>query len=260
MFFEKDMLSFNILDVLQLKQRDVDMFNSGRNFNALSFRHRADTILKTEKNEYRMQDNFVCYVPARLDYSRTARMDELIVIHFDTINYHTRSIEYFMPKNPAPFMALFRQILDCWNKKESGYKYKCSAILYEIFAECYVQNEKQQTQSSKIRRSVDHILKNYKNSDLSIKEVAEQSFMSEVYFRRLFKAEYGISPQKYIINLRIQHAAGLISTGYYSLKEVADMSGYRDYKYFSVEFKKSTGVSPSEYLYNYAEKADTVYP
>ena len=75
--------------------------------------------------------------------------------------------------------------------------------------------------------------------------------MSEVYFRKLFKEEFGISPQKYIIDLRLQNAAGLISTGYYSLKEVAYMSGYTDYKYFSVEFKKNMGVSPSEYLYNY---------
>ena len=75
--------------------------------------------------------------------------------------------------------------------------------------------------------------------------------MSEVYFRKLFKKEYGISPQKYIIQLRIQNAVGLISTGYYSLKEIAYMSGYNDCKYFSVEFKKAMGVSPSEYLYNY---------
>ena len=75
--------------------------------------------------------------------------------------------------------------------------------------------------------------------------------MSEVYFRRLFKAEFGISPQKYIINLRMQNAVGLISTGYYSLQEVAYMSGYKDYKYFSVEFKRLMGVSPSGYEYNY---------
>ena len=86
---------------------------------------------------------------------------------------------------------------------------------------------------------------------VSIKELADRSFMSEVSFRKLFKKKYGVSPQRFIINLRMQNAAGLISTGYYSLKEVALMSGYEDYKYFSVEFKKTTGVSPSKYLYNY---------
>ena len=251
MFFEKELISFNILDILALKQQDVNMFNSGRNFNALSFRFHSDALLKTATNEYRMGDNFVCYVPARLDYNRISKSDELIVIHFDTTNYNTRNIECFVSQNPIVLSNLFRKILDCWNKKELGYRYQCSAILCEIFAECYVQNFVLKTKSSKIQNSVEYILANYKNSNLSIREIADKSFMSEVYFRKLFKEEYGISPQKYIINLRIQNAVGLISAGYYSLKEVAYMSGYNDYKYFSVEFKKNIGVSPSEYLYNY---------
>ena len=124
-------------------------------------------------------------------------------------------------------------------------------MLYEILAECHAQNFVPDTTNSIIRNSVDYLLKNYKKSKLSIKKIAEQSSISEVYFRKLFKKEYGTSPQKYIMRLRIQNAMGLISTGYYSLKEVAYMSGYTDYKYFSSEFKKSNGISPSQYLYNY---------
>lgn len=250
MFFEKETISFDILDVLEIKQKNVTTFNKGRNFDALSFRFSSDTLLKTEKNEYRMKDNFVSYVPARLDYSRYSEVEELIAIHFNTTNYITKNIECFLPKDPSRFSELFKKILECWNKKELGYKYKCSAILCEIFGECYAENYVSATQSSKIQGAVDYLMKNYKKSDLTIKELAERSFMSEVYFRRLFKNEYGVSPQKYIINLRMQNAVGLISTGYYSLKEVAFMSGYSDYKYFSVEFKKNIGVSPSEYLYN----------
>ena len=251
MFFEKEILSFHILDVLEIKQNNVSTFNTGRNFNALSFRFRADAYLRTEKNEYHMRENFVSYVPARLNYSRVATVDEMIVIHFETVNYHTENVEYFQPKNPEVLAKLFRKILDCWNRKELGYKYKCSAILCEIFAECYTENYVPTIQNSKIQNSVEYMLANYKKSDLTIKEIAKQSFMSEVYFRKLFKEEHGLSPQKYIVQLRIQHAVGLISTGYYSLNEIAYMSGYNDYKYFSVEFKKAIGVSPSEYLYNF---------
>lgn len=253
MFFNKESLSFKILDVIELIQKNVNMFNSERNYNALSFRVHADTYLKTETDEYHMKDNFVSYVPARLDYIRTSRVDEMIVVHFDTTDYFTRQIEYFEAKKPEILAKLFRSISDCWNKKEIGYKYKCSALLYEIFAECYVQNFKPQPQTSKIQNSVDYIFKNYKNSELTMSEIAKQSFMSEVYFRKLFKKEYKMSPQKYIIKLRIQNALSLIATGYFSLKEIAYMSGYNDYKYFSTEFKKAVGVSPSEYLYNYNE-------
>lgn len=245
------MLSFHILDVIKLKQQSIDMFNSGRNFSALSFRFHADTLLKTETDEHHLTDNAIAYFPARLNYHRISKADEMIVIQFDTVNYQSKQIEFFYPKNPEPLASLFHEIFDQWSKKEIGYQYRCASILYEIFAECYAQNFVSKPQSSKIQKSVDYILSNYKNSDLSMREIADQSYMSEVYFRKLFRTEYGISPQKHIINLRIQHAAGLISTGYYSLKEVAHLSGYTDYKYFSVEFKKKMGLSPSEYLYNY---------
>ncbi|MBR3714957.1 MAG: helix-turn-helix transcriptional regulator [Clostridia bacterium] len=251
MFFEKELILFNILDVIELDQKDVNMFNCGRNFNAISFRLESDAVLKTQTDEYHMGDHFVSYVPARLDYSRSASIDKLIAIHFETTDYTTKSIEYFIPKDHEILTRLFLRILDCWNKKECGYKYRCSAILYEIFAECYSQNFTNAVTKSKISSSVDYILKNYTDPYLTIENIAKRSFMSEVYFRKLFREEYGTSPQKYIISLRIQKAAGLISTGYYSLKEIAYMSGYSDYKYFSTEFKKALGVSPSEYLYSY---------
>lgn len=253
MFFEKELLSFNILDVLKLKQQNVERFNSGRNFHALSFRFRSDAVLKNKTSEYRLQDNSLCYFPARLDYSRVASVDEIIVIHFELFNYNSQDIEYFVPKEPKRFSQLFQKILDLWQRHEIGYKYQCSAVLYEIFSECYAQNYKPEEQSSKISASVDYLNKNYKKSNLTIKEIADKSFMSEVYFRKLFRAEFGISPQKYIINLRIRNAASLISTGYYSLQDIASLCGYTDYKYFSVEFKRIIGISPSDYLYNYGD-------
>lgn len=251
MFFEKELISFNILEIIEIDQENVKMKNTNRNFNALSFRFESDTHFKTENTEISISKNSVVYIPARLDYYRYSKVDKLIVIHFDTPDYQTQNIEFFFPENPQILADLFRKILNCWNMKEIGYQYKASAVLYEILAECHKQNHTEKSIDSKIKNSVDYILKNYKNSKISIKEIAECSFVSEVYFRKLFKKEYGISPQKYIISLRIQYARGLLSAGYYSLKEVAYLSGYNDYKYFSLEFKKAVGISPSEYVYNY---------
>lgn len=250
MFFEKDTISFNILEVVSLSQENKAMFNSERNFNALSFRFNADTVIKTESNEYNLLDNYVTYVPARLNYKRASRKEDLIAVHFETTSYNTKSIEFFKSESEI-LPRLFRDILSCWESKERGYKLKCSAIFYEILAECYKQNYKESAKASKIQPSVDYINENYKNSELTVKEAAGKSFMSEVYFRKLFKNEYGTSPKRYIVNLRIQNAVGLISTGYYSLKEISHMCGYADYKYFSTEFKKAMGICPSEYLYKY---------
>lgn len=227
------------------------MHNSKRNFNALSFRFRADTVLKAGDRELHLTDHHLSFVPARLDYSRFAKYDELIVLHFEGAVPGADGIERFLPRDPAPFAELFTRILDCWNKKEPGYRHDCAAIFHQIMALCYRENYKERTEDSKIRAAEDYLLEHYRDADLTVGLLAERSFVSEVYFRRLFKAEYGISPRKYIIRLRIQYAKELISTGYYSLKEIAFMSGYTDYKYFSTEFKKQVGVSPSEYVYNY---------
>lgn len=259
MFYEKESLTFNLLDVFELKQENINIFNHSRNYCALSFRFHADTYLETPTYKYHMKDNYVSYFPARVDYRRISALDDMIVINFEIHNYTSHAIEYFETKTPA-IGDLFLKILDCWNAKEIGYKYKCSAILNEIFAECYSQNFKPSLRNSKIQNSVDYIHKNFKNGDLSIQEIAKCSFMSEVYFRKLFKQEYGMSPQRYIIQLRIRHAAYLISTGYYSLTDIARLCGYNDYKYFSVEFKKFMGTSPSEYLYNHNSTFFDNYP
>lgn len=82
------------------------------------------------------------------------------------------------------------------------------------------------------------------NPDFSLAEAAQKSFVSEVYFRKLFKKEFNTSPKKYVIDSRIKHAVSLINSGLYTLKKIASLCGYTDYKYFSVEFKKNDGQKP----------------
>lgn len=250
MFFEKEYVNIQIIGVVRLKQRDISIFNTGRNFNALSFREHSDAVLYSKGQEYKMKDGSVGFVPANADYKRTATVDEMTVVHFLTDCDVPQIIETFEISDFRYLKMLFDKIWDCFEKKESGYKYKCASVFYEILAECHRQNCKSEVNNSKIKNSVEFINGNFTDPDLKLESVAKRSFVSEVYFRKLFKEEYGISPLKYIINLRIQRAMQLISEGYYTLKEVAYMSGYNDYRHFSTEFKKINGISPSEFLFS----------
>lgn len=253
MFFDNEIPTCHILDVIKLSQGSVNIFNSGRNFAALSFRTNADTVLKTEKSEHYVGTNSLAFVPTRLDYTRCSRRDELTVIHFELSDCRADEIEAFVTADPDGMSELFKDVSDCWQNKETGYRHRCTALLYQVLYKCYRENHKSESGSSRLAASVEYIRKHYTDKELSVKDIAAGSFMSEVYFRRLFKEKFGTSPRRYIIELRIQNAKRLISTGYYSLSEVADMSGYTDYKYFTVEFKRRVGVSPSEYSYNYRE-------
>lgn len=254
MFFEKESVSFRLLDVFEVQSRNYSWVNRERNYAALSFRFRADTVLKTETEEFRLGDNTILFVPSRLDYTRTTKLDDLICIHFETPDAPSRSLEYFVTQRPEIFAPLFQKILACWNGKKTGYRHRCSALFCEILAECYSESNPKRKAPSKIASSVDYMNDNFRDPNLTIPFLAKKSFISEVYFRKLFREQYGVSPQKYLIQLRIRCAADLISSGYYSLKEVAVLSGYRDYKYFSVEFKRLMGISPSDYVYNFTHE------
>ncbi|MBQ7386710.1 MAG: helix-turn-helix transcriptional regulator [Clostridia bacterium] len=255
MIFEKEDLSFHILDVIESSSvnRRVELYNTGRNFDALSIHFDSDTWIQTSSAEYLFKKNYVTYVPARLDYRRITTVSRGIVIHFETPSYTSQSIEYFEAQNSERLIELFKSIAEHWNKKADGYTYRCAAIFNEILEECYLQNKKSSVSNSKIKPSVDYLNENFRNPNLNMSEVAAKSFMSCAYFRKIFKEEYGISPQKHLIKLRLQNAAVMISTSAYSLKEIAHMSGYNDYKYFTTEFKNHMGISPSKYSYNFYE-------
>jgi len=251
LFFEQESIAFQILDVLELNQGNVKIYNSKRNFEALSFRYESDTIIETKDKQIELKDNSVALFPSATDYTRISKKDKLIVIHFKSISYHSNEIEYFYPESYDKYYALFKKALECWTAKGISYKHEASAILCQIFSLLYRDNKPTYNYDAKIYKSIQYIHENCLKSDFSLTEAAKMSHISEVYFRKLFKKAFGISPKGYVIKRRIQHAEAMINTGYYSLQEISEMCGYNDYKYFSVEFKKITGVSPSKYRYNY---------
>jgi len=208
LFFEKDILSLRILDVVELKQEKISRHVSGRAFHALSFRLRSDVRLHSCTQDFLVQDDTVTFLPAGLKYSRTGTHDELIAVHFHMADVTEKQIEVFQPENPAELREMFSSLLTCWKERKQGYRYQCTAIFYGILAHCHCQMAQERTEN-RISASVDHLEQNWSNPDLTMGEIAERSFMSEVYFRRLFKQQFGISPQKYLIRLRVEKAADL---------------------------------------------------
>lgn len=251
MIFEQKTIVFQILDILYFDQGRAKMYNFKRNFDALSLRYEADTIIEYKDKQIEFADNSIGFFPADTDYTRSTNRDKMIVIHFKTLNYHSNEIECFSPTDYKKYRSLFEEILDCWNKKATAYKHKAAALLNLIFAELYKDNKKAYTHHSKIDSSIRYIEENCFHKDFSLQLAAKQSFISDTYFRKLFKQEFHMSPKQYVIHRRIKYAASLIIAGYFTLQEIAEMCGYDDYKHFSVEFKKLIGVSPSKYVYHY---------
>lgn len=251
MIFEQDNLVFQVLDVISIDQKGSKTVNPSRNFDALTFRFHADTTIECREKVTVLTDNSLTYIPSNTSYTRTTSRDHMIVIHLKVLNYNSTTVESCYPTKPDVLAELFTKAYECWSAKGVSYRHETSAILNRIFAEIYKDNCYVKENVSKIGEAVKYINKYIYSPELSLAEAARQAFVSDTYFRKLFKREFGISPKEYVIEKRIKYAASLIITGDCSLKEVATFAGYNDYKHFSVEFKRVTGKSPSEYTYNY---------
>jgi AraC-like DNA-binding protein len=80
-----------------------------------------------------------------------------------------------------------------------------------------------------------------------VADVATRSSVHPVYFARLFRSYFGYSVTEYLRWRRIQRAATAISTTTRTLSSIAAASGYSDHAHLCREFRRSTGVSPSEF-------------
>lgn len=83
--------------------------------------------------------------------------------------------------------------------------------------------------------------------DIGISDVAEHLHISESYLSKLFKAETSFTFVEYLANVRIKKAVELLKTSSIKIYEAANMVGFKDYRYFSMIFKKMVGISPTEY-------------
>lgn len=80
-----------------------------------------------------------------------------------------------------------------------------------------------------------------------MKTVAEQCFLSEFRFYRLFKQCFGLSPCRYLLEKRIERGIALRKENF-TWTEIALRLNFTDLAAFSNAFKKIKGVSPKQYF------------
>ena len=93
----------------------------------------------------------------------------------------------------------------------------------------------------------------YYNKNICIEEYAKEHHMSTSWFIRNFKQYTGITPMQYILSIRIYNAEILLQNEHYNITEISNIIGYDNPLYFSRIFKKTKGISPSEYRKNIAQ-------
>jgi AraC-like DNA-binding protein len=91
------------------------------------------------------------------------------------------------------------------------------------------------------------ILKNHCESGIANESLARKFSMSTNAFLRLFKKAAGTSPQKYLMNMRIERACFMLHYSDKSIKEIADLNGFCDRYHFTKTFKMLRNESPAKF-------------
>ena len=92
------------------------------------------------------------------------------------------------------------------------------------------------------------------DSPITLERLAFLSDMSVTNFRREWQRYYSKTPIQYRDSIRLYYAKEYLSSGYYSVTEIAKKCGFDDISYFGRYFKKKTGSTPGEFKKSFLGK------
>lgn len=246
MIFENENIAVSVTDTMVLRhEKSVSIYNSGRSFHALSYRKRSDAVLCAKNKYFSAGSNSVAFVPAQIDYTRTATYEDIYAVHFELYGYTPENIEICTPKNYSEIESLFDEICTIWALKKPGYRFKCSEKLMRIFSKIYIS---EYTGNIGLAQQAMHIIeREYANQNFSVSCISKKLGISDVYLRTAFNTEYGMPPKQYLTQCRMEHAFALAETGCLKVKDISEKCGYYNEKYFSTVFKNYFGFPPIYY-------------
>ena len=238
-------------------------------------REKLNEVLSRIRNEWQQHRD-----PLLEDSGRRRLYETLDSLQEESVRYLTsRDADAFRRTSTEVMRTMSRIYPDLSDLRRETYKYLC--VVGDILAEenpetdrrdlaSFREMEKQEstekilkygesilsgvgkylkTESSQGHRSIRDLLEYidlHYQEDIGLNELAARARMNTAYLSVLFKAEVGVSFVKYLTDLRLKKAKALLKEGY-KVKEVSDLVGYSNYRYFCDIFKKHIGQTPQEY-------------
>lgn len=116
--------------------------------------------------------------------------------------------------------------------------------------------QKSQNRKSPIDYALEYLHIHYVNSALSMNDVAAHVSLSYSHFSSLFRKETGTTFPAYLRRYRIEKAIELLSDPGLRIADVSYQVGFKYPQQFSNDFKKVTGIYPTEYIRNIQNISD----
>lgn len=114
---------------------------------------------------------------------------------------------------------------------------------------------KTQALDTTILKVLEYLNENYPKK-ITLDKLSSNFFVSKFYLCKQFNKELKISIMSYLLKLRISKAKELLISEDIALEKIAERCGFSSANYFSLMFKKETGISPLNYKKEYFAKSN----
>lgn len=164
---------------------------------------------------------------------------------------------FFDPQQPvmqlgmnSDLSALFAEISDLAQHEGFGFRQIIAAKATEILArvQTLAQGETLRSpRNERLLRETCCVLNEAPGQEFDFSKHAAENGISYSSFRRLFKQHTGLSPNQYLLELRIRKAQSLLTNTILSVQRISEETGFDSSFYFSRFFKQRAGLSPLNY-------------
>lgn len=147
----------------------------------------------------------------------------------------------------SDLVELYEDAIRTASFQQAGFQQRLGGIVAHLLglAWFYGKNTALSEVADQMNRAKILIGENYRT--IGPEEVAHKLCMGYSNFRRLFKEYTGLSPAKYIQQVRMGKVKEALTNSYRPVKEIAFEMGYENEDYFFTAFRRLTGMTPQEY-------------
>lgn len=219
--------------------------------------------LEINNNVYKLKqgDAFIVEIPSHHCYKlpKYSSSWELLYIQFskEALPFWNQLVTLTGPvfsiKRDSPTEKLMWKIYEMSVKNEFQNVYECSKYAYELVMNIISYFHKEQ--KHKILPSSIELCKQFINAhydkQIGLDDMAKAAQISKFHLTRKFEKELGITPNNYLIKIRLENSVKLLtSQTNLTLESIAKNVGFSCANYYGKVFKKNFSVSPDEFRRN----------
>lgn len=214
-------------------------------------------IININGKEYHGKAGDWFFIPANTPhgyYNLTDETFEKYWFHFDLYPnsslFEVLGLDYCLHNADETIVALFEELCTKFESEKLTDKLDVKSLMFKLLSAFIAtsQNEANVSlpESEETITALLSYIRQHLGEPLSNAQLSKLCYMHPNHFVRFFKAKTGTSPQRYIMEQRVQTAKRLIENTDMKLADIAVQAGFWDAPHLTKVFKKYYSLTPKE--------------